>query len=167
MSLPLQPDPSAADRFGHIEARGIDRIPAGERHGQARELFAVWAASNTTYLYILVGGALTALGLNVPQGIAVVIAGNAFWLLVGLLSISGPASGTPSSIVQRAMFGVLGNRFNVAINGCGVSIAYEAINLAATSKLIPHWSLLASAGPTWSSENGDGYVFYLSLKADY
>jgi purine-cytosine permease-like protein len=128
MSLPAQPAP-AADRFGHIEARGIDRIPPSERHGQARELFAVWAASNTTYLYILVGGALIELGLNVAQGIAVVIAGNAFWLLVGLLSISGPSSGTPSSIVQRAMFGVLGNRFNVAITGCGVSIAYEAINL--------------------------------------
>jgi len=131
MSLPA--DPPATDRFGRIEARGIDQVPAAERHGRARELFAVWAASNTTYLYILLGGALTGLGLNVWQGLAVVVAGNAFWLLVGLLSISGPASGTPSSIVMRAMFGVLGNRVNVALTGWGISVAYEAINLCIAS----------------------------------
>jgi purine-cytosine permease-like protein len=119
----------ATDSFGRIEARGIDQVPDAERHGQAGELFAVWAASNTTYLYILLGGALVGMGLNAWQGIAVVVAGNLFWLLVGLLSISGPAAGSPSSIVMRAMFGVLGNRLNVAITGCAVSIAYEAINL--------------------------------------
>jgi len=144
MSLPAQPEPEAADRFGHIEARGIDRVPASERHGEARELFAVWAASNTTYLYILEGGALTELGLSVTQSVAVLLAGNVFWLLVGLLSISGPASGTPSSIVQRAMFGVLGNRFNVAITGCAVSIAYEAINLCIAA--LAGFALLARLG---------------------
>jgi len=128
--MPDHPFPEpATDSFGRIEARGIDQVPAAERHGHAGELFAVWAASNTTYLYILVGGALVGMGLNVWQGIAVVVAGNLFWPLVGLLSISGPAAGAPSSIVMRAMFGVLGNRLNVAITGCGVSIAYEAINL--------------------------------------
>ncbi len=135
--MPDHPHPTnaepATDRFGRIEARGIDQVPAGERHGHAGELFAVWAASNTTYLYILLGGALVGLGLNVWQGIAVVGAGNLFWLLVGLLSISGPAAGSPSSIVMRAMFGVLGNRVNVAITGCAVSIAYEAINLCIAS----------------------------------
>jgi len=125
--------PAATDRFGRIEARGIDQVPEAERHGRARELFVVWAASNTTYLYILLGGALVGLGLNVWQGLAVVVAGNAFWLLVGLLAISGPASGTPSSIVMRAMFGVLGNRVNVALTGWGVSVAYEAINLCIAS----------------------------------
>jgi hypothetical protein len=45
--------------------------------------------------------------------------------------------------------------------------AYTALNVAATYKLVEHWSLLASAGPTWSPGNADGYVFYLALKADY
>jgi hypothetical protein len=44
---------------------------------------------------------------------------------------------------------------------------YETLNLAATYKLVKHWSLLASAGPTWSPGSADGYVFYLALKADY
>ncbi len=133
MRLPDMPDRAGAeppgDRFGHIEALGIAHVPAAARHGVARELFAVWAASNTTYLYILLGGTLVGLGLNVAQGVAVVVAGNIFWLLVGLLSVSGPTAGVPSSIVMRAMFGVRGNRINVALTGCAVSIAYEAINL--------------------------------------
>jgi hypothetical protein len=45
--------------------------------------------------------------------------------------------------------------------------AYETVNVAATYKLVTHWSLLASAGPAWTPTNSDGYVFYLALKADY
>jgi hypothetical protein len=44
---------------------------------------------------------------------------------------------------------------------------YTAINVGATYKLVEHWSLLASAGPTWIQGGGHGGVFYLSLKADY
>jgi NCS1 family nucleobase:cation symporter-1 len=118
------------DQFGRVEVRGIDFIPVAERHGDARELFAVWVASNITYLYIVLGGALIGLGLSAWQGIAVVIAGNAFWLMVGLISASGPASGTPSGVVMRAMFGVRGNRANVALVGWATSVAYEAINVS-------------------------------------
>ncbi len=44
---------------------------------------------------------------------------------------------------------------------------YAAVNLAATCTLVKHWSLLASAGPTWIQGGGHGGVFYLALKADY
>jgi len=44
---------------------------------------------------------------------------------------------------------------------------YTAVNFGATYKLVEHWSLLASAGPTWIQGGGHGGVFYLSLKADY
>jgi purine-cytosine permease-like protein len=70
------------------------------------------------------------LGLNVAQSLAVVVAGNLFWALVGWLSVSGPAAGAPSEVITRAMFGVRGNRvFNVVL-GWGVGVAYEAINLS-------------------------------------
>ncbi len=49
----------------------------------------------------------------------------------------------------------------------GGGVPYEAVDLAATWKLVNHWSLLASAGPTWSPGGADGYVFYLAFKADY
>jgi purine-cytosine permease-like protein len=133
-----------ADRFGRVEARGIDRIPAAERHGHPRELFAVWAASNVTYLYIVLGGALIGLGLNAWQAITVVVLGNLFWVMVGVLSISGPASGTPSAVVMRAMFGIRGNRVNVAIIGWVISVAYEAINLSVGA--LAGFALLAALG---------------------
>ena len=56
-------DVAVTDRPGQVEVHGIDFIPEAERHGRARELFAVWAASNITYLYIVVGGAMILLGL--------------------------------------------------------------------------------------------------------
>jgi nucleobase:cation symporter-1, NCS1 family len=119
----------ATDRAGQVEQHGIDYIPPSERHGRARELFSVWAASNVTYLYIVLGGTMILLGLNVWQAMAVIVAGNLFWALVGLLAVSGPSSGTPSGVVARSMFGVRGNRVNVAIVGWMIAVSYEAINL--------------------------------------
>jgi len=151
--MPLQATPDisgtafaepASDQFGHVELHGVDYIPAAERHGRARELFSLWAAPNITYLYIVLGGTLIGLGLNVWQSIGVVVAGNLFWVLVGILSVSGPASGTPSSIVQRAMFGIRGNRVNVAIIGWVVAVAYEAINLSVGS--LASFALCAAIG---------------------
>ena len=120
----------ASDRVGRIETHGIDFIAEGERHGRPRELFAVWAASNVTYLYIVIGGALTLLGLGVWQALAVLVSGNVFWALVGLLAISGPASGAPSEVVTRAMYGVRANRAYNAVLEWGIGVAYEAINLS-------------------------------------
>ncbi|MDT7562363.1 MAG: nucleobase:cation symporter, family, partial [Pseudonocardiales bacterium] len=67
------------DRAGQIETRGIDFVPDTERHGRARELFVVWAASNINYLYLVLGGTLVLLGLNAWQAMLVVVAGNLFW----------------------------------------------------------------------------------------
>jgi hypothetical protein len=44
---------------------------------------------------------------------------------------------------------------------------FTAVNVALTYKLVAHWSLLASAGPTFEHGGEHGQVFYLSLKADY
>jgi NCS1 family nucleobase:cation symporter-1 len=124
------PAATAYDRAGRIETRGIDAVPEAERHGRARELFVVWAASNINYLYLVLGGTLVLLGLTAGQAMLVVVAGNLFWALIGFLSVSGVRSGTPSSVVTRALFGVRGNRVNVAVAGWLICIAYEAINLS-------------------------------------
>ena|SRR5579862_73667 len=118
------------DQFGHVEARGIDHIPVAERHGQSRELFFVWMAPNIIYLDIILGGAMIKLGLGIWPAIAVIVAGNAYWLLVGLVSVSGSRSGTAGAVIMRAMFGVRGNRVIVAIVVWGITVAYEAVNLS-------------------------------------
>ncbi|WP_082574447.1 MULTISPECIES: purine-cytosine permease family protein [unclassified Nocardioides] len=120
---------TGADQFGHIEARGIDYVPASERHGRPRELFWVWAAANVNYLYIVLGGLLMVLGLNVWQGMAVVLVGNLFWVAIGVLATSGPPAGAPSSVISRSMFGVRGNRVYTGLFNWPSFIAYEAINL--------------------------------------
>jgi NCS1 family nucleobase:cation symporter-1 len=120
----------STDVVGRVEVRGIDRIPEGERHGRPRELFWIWFGANIAYLYFTLGGFVILLGLTIWQSIAVLIVGNLYWAFVGFLAISGPVSGTPSTVVTRAMFGIIGNRPLSAGLGWIIAVAYEFINLA-------------------------------------
>ncbi|MGV9778029.1 purine-cytosine permease family protein, partial [Streptosporangium sp. NPDC003464] len=136
--------PPPSGRAGRVEVHGIDHIPERERHGRARELFAVWAAANVNYLSLVVGGALILMGLSLWQALAVIVVGNLFWVPVGLLAVSGPASGTPSEVIMRAMYGVRGNRVNIAVTGWAICICYIALNLAAAA--LAAFSLVEKAG---------------------
>jgi purine-cytosine permease-like protein len=126
-----------------IGTASTDVIPTAERHGRARQLFAVWAAPNISYLSLVVG-ALILMGLSLWQALAVIVAGNLFWALVGLLAVSGPASSTPSEVIMRAMFGIRGNRLNIAITGSFACVCYLALNWAAAS--LAAFSLAAGPG---------------------
>ncbi|GAA1073298.1 hypothetical protein GCM10009663_11610 [Kitasatospora arboriphila] len=97
-----------------------------------------------SYLSLVVGGALVLLGLDLWQSLAVIVAGNLLWALVGLVAVSGPASGTPSEIVMRAVFGTRGNRVSVAVTGWLVSVCYLALSWAAGS--LAALALLEEAG---------------------
>ncbi|MFE6227484.1 purine-cytosine permease family protein [Streptomyces sp. NPDC057854] len=123
----------AGGRPGRVEAHGIDHIPDAERHGHPRELFSVWAAANVNYLSLVIGGTLVLMGLTLPQAIGVIVAGNLFWVLTGVLATSGPAAGAPSEVVTRTLYGVRGNRVNNAVGGWLVSVCYFALNLAAAA----------------------------------
>ncbi|MEI5101854.1 cytosine permease [Streptomyces sp. PmtG] len=127
------PGPPPADGAGRVEAHGIDHIPEHERHGHPRRLFSVWAAANVNYLSLVVGGTLVLMGLTLGQALAVIVVGNLFWLLTGLLAISGPAAGAPSEVITRAMYGIRGNRVNNAVVGWMISVCYFALNLAAAA----------------------------------
>jgi purine-cytosine permease-like protein len=122
-----------ADQAGRVETHGIDYIPETERHGRARELFAVWAAPNVGYLALVVGGTLILMGLSLWQALAVIVVGNLFSVLTGLVAASGPASGTPSEVITRAMFGIRGNRVNILVASWFISVCYLALNWAAAS----------------------------------
>ncbi|CAM5500956.1 hypothetical protein SALBM217S_05452 [Streptomyces griseoloalbus] len=76
---------------------------------------------------------LVLLGLTLAQALAVIVVGNLFWLLTGVLAISGPASGTPSEVITRAIYGVRGDRVNNAVVGWAISVCYFALNLAAAA----------------------------------
>ncbi|MFE0865965.1 purine-cytosine permease family protein [Streptomyces rochei] len=140
------PPQPPSGRVGRVEAHGIDHIPDHERHGRPRQLFSVWAAANVNYLSLVTGGALILMGLTLWQALAVIVTGNLFWLLTGLLSISGPAAGAPSEVITRAMYGVRGNRVNNAVVGWLISVCYFALNLAAAATAA--FALVEMAGIT-------------------
>ncbi|GAA1788388.1 purine-cytosine permease family protein [Leucobacter iarius] len=114
----------------HIEQHGTDHIPTAERHGTPRALFTVWAGSNVTYLYFVLGGMLILSGLDVWQSLAVILGGNLFYAGIGFLAVSGPRAGVPSEVITRAFYGVRGNRVQNVILGWLVGVLYEAINLS-------------------------------------
>ncbi len=122
-------DEPPSDRVGAIEVRGIDVIPDADRHGEPRELFWLWLAANTAFIYIILGGLMILIGLNVWQSILAVVLGNAFYILIGLGGIPGPRAGTPTLIISRAQYGINGNRLSALLNWFNL-VAFEAINFS-------------------------------------
>ncbi|MFF8953203.1 purine-cytosine permease family protein [Streptomyces sp. NPDC014940] len=121
------------ERAGHPETRGIDLVPAEERAGRPRQLFAVWAAPNVSYLSFAVGGTLILMGLTLPQAVTVILAGNLLWICTGILAASGPAAGTSGSVISRAFYGVMGNKIVLVLTGWLMAAAYLALNWSAAS----------------------------------
>ena len=132
-SAPALTHPVPTDSAVRVETHGIDYIPDAERHGRARDLFAVWAAPNVNFLAVVIGVTLMLLGLTLWQALIVIVIGNLFSIITGIVAASGPAAGTPSEVITRAMYGITGNRFNVAIAGWLISVCYLAINWAAAT----------------------------------
>ncbi len=94
---------------GVIEARSIEVVPDGERHGKPISQFTLWFGA-TTQVTAVVDGAL-----------AVVFGADPIWAIIGLLignllggavmalhSAQGPRLGLPQMISSRAQFGVFG-----------------------------------------------------------
>ncbi len=93
-----------------VEGRGIEPVPAEERHGRARGLGGVWLAANLGILAVVLGAVVAAFGLDLAQAAAVTVAATAgSFLLVGAVSVAGAWSGMPSLTLSRRPFGRLGN----------------------------------------------------------
>jgi purine-cytosine permease-like protein len=122
-------------QVGVVEQRGIDLVPASERHGRPRDLFFMWLGTNTNVFYIINGAIVISLGLNFLQSVAVILVGNLAFFLVGLTSLQGPRTGTATFAINRAAFGPNGGRvlafFNwltlVGFEGSGLALAVIAL----------------------------------------
>jgi NCS1 family nucleobase:cation symporter-1 len=133
-----------ADVAGRIETRGIDYIPAAERHGRPSALFGIWAAANVLYLNFVFGGILVLLGLGLWEALLICVLGNLWWFVVGWIAVSGPASGTPSVMIMRAMFGIRGNALFGSGLGVLIGLFYIVLNIAFTT--LASEALLATVG---------------------
>lgn len=119
---------SAADTFGKIETHGIDIIPDSDRHGTPKELFWPWFSANSTFINMIVGGVLILFGLNIWQGLSVVLVGNLAFVIVGLCSLPGPRAGTAALTVSRAPFGLRGNFVPTTFSWLA-TLGWETINI--------------------------------------
>ena len=139
----VRPDGPAPDVVGRIETHGIDVIPDDERHGRPRDLFGFWMGSNIIFTFILFGGILIQLGLSLPVALALAVVGNLAWVLVGVLSVPGPRTGTASMVVSRAQYGIRGNRLSCFLSWV-VNVGYEGVNFAIAA--LAAFSLLTNFG---------------------
>jgi nucleobase:cation symporter-1, NCS1 family len=104
--------PAPTDQLFKVEEHGIEPIPAGERHGTARELAYLWAGAFVNYASLLTASlSTTFFGLGVWDGLAATVLGTvAGAVILGLLSHIGPRSGLPQVAYTRRVFGEGGAR---------------------------------------------------------
>jgi NCS1 family nucleobase:cation symporter-1 len=92
-----------------VERRSIDHIPASERHGRPRGLFAVWFAANMQVTTVVTGALAVIFGLSLPWALLAVVVGNLVGaVFMALHSAQGPKLGIPQMIQSRAQFGYFG-----------------------------------------------------------
>ncbi|MDN7144247.1 cytosine permease [Pseudomonas sp. JQ170] len=116
----------SAQRKTYIERRSIDYIPQSERHGRLRSQFTLWFGANLQVTAIVTGA------------LAVVLGGDVFWSLIGLLigqllggaimalhAAQGPQLGLPQMISSRVQFGVYGAVIPIVL-ACLMYIGFSA-----------------------------------------
>ncbi len=100
-----------------IEQRGIEFIPSGSRWGRPSGLFWMWAGAVWNVEFLVYGAlAVVVFGLSFAQAILVIVIGNLSYLLTGLASLQGPATGTTTFAISRAPFGPRGNKMPSLFN---------------------------------------------------
>src|SRR5579859_4698086 len=109
--------PVVSDAFGQVESRGIEAVPAGERHGAPRELAFLWAGAFVNYASLFTASLLTTYyGLGVWDGLVATVLGTlSEALILGLLSNTGPRSGLPQIVFTRGIFGRRGANLGAAL----------------------------------------------------
>ncbi len=118
----------SSDPLWGIETRGIEPVPASDRHGRAVELFWLWCGANVAVISVVYGAILAIMGLNLWQAALVALIGTALsFFLVGVLSVSGKKRGTPALIISRAVFGRWGNIPPTLISWINL-LGWETIN---------------------------------------
>ena len=92
-----------------IENRSIDFIPENERHGSIFSQFTLWFGANLQITAIVTGALAVVLGGDVFWSIIGLIIGQAFGAaIMALHAAQGPKLGLPQMISSRVQFGVYG-----------------------------------------------------------
>jgi nucleobase:cation symporter-1, NCS1 family len=131
-----------------IEARSIDHIPPGERHGRVLDQFTLWFGLNANIFPVVLGGVLVIMGLDfLWASIAIVLGVLIGLILVGFHAIQGPRLGVPQMIQSRGQFGFYGAVLVFAASlvldfgflAAQLVIQADAMNLLVSSVSVPAW----------------------------
>lgn len=131
-----------------VEPGGIEAIPDQDRHGKARDLFALWTSPNLEFATIYVGALGMFFGLTMTQAVIGVFLGNGLGALFQyFLTQDGPRYGVTQMVLSRAGFGRVGNIFPALSNALGSGIGWFAVNSVSGAfalAALTHWSTTVS-----------------------
>ncbi|MFI5254162.1 MAG: purine-cytosine permease family protein [Candidatus Limnocylindrales bacterium] len=104
------------DEVGKVETRGIDQIPESERKSNPRNMAAAFASVQFSIVIVFFGWLLVSFGLGFWSILTAVTVGVAIGsLVIAVMALSGPLTGTNQSVSSGAYFGVRGRLIGSAI----------------------------------------------------
>lgn len=119
--------PAPEDRFGQIEAIGVEFIPDSERDSRPLNMFAVFFGGNLAFSVIVFGWLPITFGLSWPSAVAASAVGIGIGtLLIAPLSLLGSRTGTNNPVSSGAHFGVTGRMVGSGLT-LSFALAYAAI----------------------------------------
>lgn len=101
--------PESSEAF-RIESYGIDYVPLRERWATPKDVGWLWAGASVQVEYFIYGAILMTFGFTFWQALSVIVLGNLTFLLLGVMSLQGPQTGTTVFGTNRAAFGPNGSR---------------------------------------------------------
>ncbi len=104
------------DQIGRVETRGIDQIPDVERNSNPRNMAAAFASVQFSFAIVFFGGLPILWGLGWWSTVAAITVGTAIGsLVIAVMALSGPLTGTNQSVSSGAYFGVRGRLIGSAL----------------------------------------------------
>ena len=104
------------DAVGKVETRGIDQIPDVERNSNPRNMAAAFASVQFCFAIVFFGWLLVSFGLGFWSIVTAVTVGVAIGsVVIAIMALSGPLTGTNQSVSSGAYFGVRGRLIGSAI----------------------------------------------------
>jgi purine-cytosine permease-like protein len=137
-----------SDEAFSVEAHGIDTIPLEDRHGHPKELYFVWAAANTNYIYLILGSLIVSFGLGFWPAVLAIVVAHSFYLLLGAAAVPGPKAGTATMVVSRSAFGVQGNAPYAFLSWL-TTVGWEAVFIVVATLALVQLGGLAHLSGSW------------------